>query len=113
VLFRNNFNFLIGFLELKKSNETLFHKLGANRATNKIGEFVGAHSDILLNLDYTKGIFTSFGLDRKYIMGSSFIYADIQFIGFYLSKMGNRSSEMILERVTSHACKNIYKSIVS
>ena len=67
---------------------------------------------ILLDLNNANFIFPAFRLNRQYIMNAAFINADINFVSFHLPHVGNRSSQMILERVTRQPSENIDKSVV-
>ena len=90
------------FLKLKERNKILVHELGSNWPVNKGWELGLAHGNVLLNLDNTQRIISALCLDRKYIMDTPLIPADVNLVCLNLAKVWHGCAQVPLKRVTSH-----------
>src|SRR5579885_2666719 len=90
----------------------MLYKLDSNRTANQAGKLCPAKRKILFDLYNTQCISSTFCLDRKDIARSPPIYANIDFIGFYLADPRHGGSQMILEGIASHAGKYIDQAII-
>lgn len=90
-------------LKRKKGNEVVFNKLRRYWTTNQLRKFCGAHNKVLFYLDNAYLIGSSFGLNRKDILGSALVYADINLIGFNLPYIRYGCPEMVLKGITGYS----------
>ena len=96
VLLINYFNFVTRSYKFKHGNSIIGHKLGGDRSAKQFGILLSATSNVLLGLDYSVPVGSSFSLYRHYGLTTVFVYPYIDFINFYLSYTFDRCSEVVL-----------------
>ena len=83
-------------LEGEQSNKVSSHELQSYRLADQRWELLGAHSEILLDLDTSQLFLTAFGLHRNDIVRTSFVQPDIYLICFYLTETANSRTQVVL-----------------
>lgn len=99
--------------KLEQGDYSGTHELGSYGSANEAGKFVCANGKILFNLDHVQLVAAAFCLNWENVVRTLFVEANIEFIRLYLPHVWNGGSEMVLQRITSHTCKDVNQSIVA
>lgn len=99
--------------ELKKRDQIFSHKLGCNRATDKIWKLACAHGEVLFNLHDADLIFRTFRLNWENIMGTAFINPNVHLISLDLTEILYSRTKMILKRIACNPGKDVQQPVVS
>src|SRR5215210_2117871 len=113
MLLSGNPDTLFSLLKLKQSDQCIIHKLSGNWSANQFGKFGSTNSKILFNLNDTYFVCSTFSLNRQNIVSASPVNANIDFISFHLPNIRHGCSQMVLQRITGQASKNIDQPIIT
>ena len=100
-------------LKGKKANDIRTHKLSADWAADQRGKSLGAHGQVLLNLNDVQDVSAAFGLHRKHIVRSPAVKADVYLIRLYLSHSLDGCPQVALKGIARDARENVNQAIVS
>src|SRR5712692_6851518 len=96
VLLANDTQALIALLKLEHCDHACLHELSGEGSADQGGELVSTHRDVLLDLHDAKLVVAAFGLDRKHVVRSLLVHANINLVGFGLPHVRDGSPEMVL-----------------
>ena len=99
MFFIHNLNFIARGYQFEHRYFIFGHELGRYRSTNQGRILFAAAGNILLSLNDPMLVGTAFSLDGNNELTAKFINSDIDFIDFYLSKIFDSCSEVILKRI--------------
>ena len=90
-----------GICELHQRYDIVLEELCSDRSANKIGKLLPAQSYVLFDLNHTHAVPSTFGLNWKDEVCTTFIQSDIDFVDFNLPDAFYCGSEVILKRTMS------------
>lgn len=113
MLFVDDENPVIGKSQFKHCNALIFHELRRNQAANQVGKLPAAVKVILLCLNGSKLVASSFCLHGNDILRSVPVQANVNLVDFQLSDFFHVCTQMILKRISGDAEENIDQTVVA
>ena len=99
--------------KFEQGDHIVLHDLRRDRSTGQVGKLLRATGYVLQRLNCAEATRSSLCLDRNDELPAGSAHPDVKLVDLNLAHILHRGAQMILQRVSDYAEKDVYQPVVA